>query len=105
LLFTFAIPYSPYTNDDDNNGSRPPTLNITFEFFNGIHVKKIGINSGWNVGINNTMVVDSIVMTTCMSPFSTFRLLIQCKKIPPSQTCIFANVVHAFLYKAISPSK
>ncbi len=42
LFFTFAIPYSPYTNDDDNNGSRPPTLNRTFEFSNGIHVKKHG---------------------------------------------------------------
>jgi hypothetical protein len=25
---------------------------------------------GWNARINDTMVVDSIVMTTCMSPFS-----------------------------------
>jgi hypothetical protein len=33
-------------------------------------VKKMGINSSWNVGINDTMVVDSIVMITCMSPFS-----------------------------------
>jgi len=36
----------------------------------------MGINLGWNAGINDTMVVDSIVMTTCMSPFSktSFRL-------------------------------
>jgi len=40
LFFTFAIPYSIFTNDDDNNGSRPPTLNITFKFYNGTHVKK-----------------------------------------------------------------
>jgi hypothetical protein len=39
LLFTFAIPYSSYINDDNNNGSRPLTLNKTFEFSNGIHVK------------------------------------------------------------------
>jgi hypothetical protein len=32
--------------------------------------KNMGTNSSWNVGINDTMVVDSIVMTTCMSPFS-----------------------------------
>jgi hypothetical protein len=29
-----------------------------------------GINLGWNAIIDDTMVVDSIVMTTCMSPFS-----------------------------------
>jgi hypothetical protein len=39
LLFTFVIPYSLYTNDD---GSRPPNLNRTFEFSNGILVKKHG---------------------------------------------------------------
>jgi hypothetical protein len=32
--------------------------------------KNIGTNLGWNVRSNDTMVVDSIVMTTCMSPFS-----------------------------------
>jgi hypothetical protein len=69
LLFTFVIPYSLYTNDNDNNGSRPPTLNKTFEFFNEIYVK-MGIKLGWNAWINDTMVVDSIVMITCMSPFS-----------------------------------
>jgi hypothetical protein len=47
LLFTFVIPYSLYTNDNDNNGSRPPTLNKTFEFFNEIYVK-MGIKLGWN---------------------------------------------------------
>jgi hypothetical protein len=40
LLFTFVIPYSFYTNDDDNNGGKPPTLNRTFEFSNEIHMKK-----------------------------------------------------------------
>jgi hypothetical protein len=30
----------------------------------------MGINLGWNARIDDTMVVDSIVMTTCMSPFS-----------------------------------
>jgi hypothetical protein len=32
--------------------------------------KNIIINLGWNAGIDNTMVVNSIMMTTCMSPFS-----------------------------------
>jgi hypothetical protein len=30
----------------------------------------MGTNSGWNAGIDDTMVVDSIVITTCISPFS-----------------------------------
>jgi hypothetical protein len=40
-FFTFDIPYSSYTNDDDNNGNKPLTMNRTFEFSNGIHVEKI----------------------------------------------------------------
>jgi hypothetical protein len=32
--------------------------------------KNMGTNLSWNVGIDDTMVVDSIVMTTYMSPFS-----------------------------------
>jgi len=89
LFFTFIIPYLPHTNDDDNNGRRPPILNETFEFSNGMHVKKHGNNLGWNVRIDDTMVVDSIVMTTCMSPFShLFQILTQCQTFPPSQTCI-----------------
>ncbi len=68
--------------------------------------KNMGINSSWNARIDDTMVVESIVMTTCMSPFSKPLLNFnQCQKFPPSKTCLSANVVHAFLYKAISPSK
>ncbi len=66
----------------------------------------MGINSGWNVRIDDTMVVDSIMMTSCMSPFAKpFLDFDSMQKYPPSQTCLFANVIHAFLYKAISPSK
>ncbi len=32
--------------------------------------KNMGTNSSWNARIDDTIVVDSIVMTTCMSPFS-----------------------------------
>jgi hypothetical protein len=42
LFLTFVIPYSPYTNDNDKNGSKPSTMNRTFEFFNRIHVEKHG---------------------------------------------------------------
>jgi hypothetical protein len=40
LFFIYVILYSLYTNDDDNNGNRPPTMNITFEFSYGTHVGK-----------------------------------------------------------------
>ncbi len=33
-------------------------------------MEKMGSNLGWNARIDDTMVVDSILMTTCMSPFS-----------------------------------
>jgi hypothetical protein len=42
LFFTFFVPYSLYTNDDDNNGRRPSIMNRTSKFSNGIHVKKHG---------------------------------------------------------------
>ncbi len=68
--------------------------------------KNMGINLGWNAGINDIMVVDSIIMTTCMSPFSKpfldFELM---QKFPPSQTCHFTNAILTSLYEAISPSK
>jgi hypothetical protein len=52
------------------------------------------------------MVVDSIVMTTYMSPFS--KPLLDFDSMPknsPPQTCFCTNVVHASLYEAIPPSK
>jgi hypothetical protein len=70
LFSTFVIFYSPYTNDDDNNDNKPLTLNIASKFSNGIHVDNMGTNLGWNVGMNDMMVINSIVMTTCMSIFS-----------------------------------
>jgi hypothetical protein len=32
--------------------------------------KNMGTNLGWNLGIDDTTVIDSIVMTISMSPFS-----------------------------------
>jgi len=69
IFFHFITPFSLYTNNDDNNSSRIPTLNKAFEFLYEICVKKIGTNLGWNPTINNTMVVDSNVMTTYMQSF------------------------------------
>ncbi len=67
--------------------------------------KDMGTNSSWNGRINDTMVVDSIIMTICMSPFSKpfldFDSMLQNS---PSQTCLSTNVVHTFLYEMISPS-
>ncbi len=34
--------YSLYNGDNDNNGSRAPTLNKTSKFSDGIHVEKHG---------------------------------------------------------------
>ncbi len=82
LSFTFIIPSSLYTNNDDKNGSKSSTLKRTFEFFYRIHVENIGINLDSKVMIDDKMVIDSIVMTTCMSPFSNhFKTLTQCQKI------------------------
>ncbi len=43
--------------------------------------KNMGIKSSWNARINDTMVVDLIVMTTCMSifskPFIDFRSMLK----------------------------
>ncbi len=69
LSFTFIIPFPPYTNNDDTNGSKVSTFKMTFEFSYGIHVENIRINSGSKAMIDNKMVIDSIVMTTCMSLF------------------------------------
>jgi len=69
--------------------------------------KNIRINLGWNSKINNTMVIDSKVMTTCMSsfskPLSDFGLMP--KQFTVTKTCPFANVVGAFVYGVISPLK
>ncbi len=66
----------------------------------------MGISLGWNVGIDDTVVVDSIVMTTCMShlskPLLDFNSM---SKFSNPQTCLSANVVHAYLYEVISSSK
>jgi len=70
LSFTFIIPSSLYTNNDNKNGNKASTLKRTFEFSYGIHVENIGINSGSKAMSDNKMVIYSIVMITCMSPFS-----------------------------------
>jgi hypothetical protein len=48
--------------------------------------KDMGINLSWNAQIDDTMVVESIVLTTCMSPFSKLVLDFDSmpKKFPPS---------------------
>jgi hypothetical protein len=51
------------------------------------------------------MVIDSIVMITCMSPSKPLLDFDSMQKFPPSQTCLSTNVVHAYLDEAISPSK
>jgi len=62
----------------------------------------MGTNSSSKTMMGDTMVIDSIVMTTCMSPFSNPLLdFDSMQKFPPPQTCLFANTVHAYLYEVI----
>jgi hypothetical protein len=92
LSFTFIIPSSFYTNNDDNNGSKSSTLKMIFEFSYRIHVENIGINLGSKVMIDDKMVIDWIVITTCMSPFSNpFWTLTQCRNFWLSQTWFFCK--------------
>jgi hypothetical protein len=53
------------------------------------------------------MVIDSKVMTICMLPFSKPLLDFGSipKKVIITKTCPFANVVDAFVYEVLSPSK
>jgi hypothetical protein len=59
--------------------------------------KKIAINV--ESKIDDTMVTNSTIMTTCMLHFSTLLLdFYYMPKISPLHTCLFVNVAHAFLY-------
>ncbi len=106
LFFTFVIPYSPYNNDDDNNDSKPPTLISFLNFLMEPMWKNMGTSSGWNAKIDDIMVIDSIVMTTCMSPFS--KPFLDFDSMPNFSTFTYmflCNATHIFLYEVISPSK
>jgi hypothetical protein len=46
--------------------------------------KNMGTNSGWNARIDDTMIIDLIVMTTCMSPF--LKLLLDFDSMPKKFT-------------------
>jgi hypothetical protein len=62
--------------------------------------KNIRTYSSWNPKIDSLMVIDLIVMTTCISPFSIFlSILIQCQSFQSSQTCAFANLHMHFYMK------
>jgi hypothetical protein len=76
------------------------------QFPNGICVKKIGTNLGWKFGVDEIMVVNSIVMTICMSHLSEpLLILIQYQRFSTFTIYAFAKVVHAFLCEMISFSK
>jgi hypothetical protein len=53
--------------------------------------KNMGINLGWNARIDDTMVIDSIIMTTCMSYF--LKPLLNFDLMPKK----FTLTKHAFL--------
>jgi hypothetical protein len=62
--------------------------------------KNMGTNLGWNVGIDDTMVIDSNVMTTCISPFS--KPLLDFHSMPKSST--FTNMLSCKFVVKISLS-
>ncbi len=84
LLFTLTNFSSHYTNGNANNVNRDQILDKPLEFPNGIHVENMKTNLGWKVEINDTMIVNSIVMTTCMSLFS--RPLLHFNSMPKFST-------------------
>jgi hypothetical protein len=74
LFFTFDIPISPYINNDT---TIIVDLQLWKEFLNyqmESILKNIKIDSNLKTMIENTMVVNSIVMTICMSYISNHVL-------------------------------
>jgi hypothetical protein len=61
--------------------------------------KNMGTNLGWNVGIDDTMIVDSIVMTTCMSPFS--KPLLDFDSMPKNFTLTNMSFCKCYSYISI----
>jgi hypothetical protein len=70
LIFTFVIPSSLYTNNDERNSSNVSTLKRISNFCIGIHVENMGTNLNSKAVISDTMAINSIIMIACMSPFS-----------------------------------
>jgi hypothetical protein len=63
LFLTLVVLYSLHIYNNDCNASKIPILDIICEFFDGT-------NSSWKLKIDNTMVVDSTIVTMCMSHLS-----------------------------------
>ncbi len=73
------------------------TLDKTYEIWNSCEKTKLQLML--ESRIDDTIVTNSTIMTTCMLPFSTLLLdFYYMPKISPSHICFFVNVVHAFLY-------
>jgi hypothetical protein len=69
LFFTFSTPY-PFT--PMMMTSMVIDLQLWIKLLNSLMesmCKNMGINSCWNARIDDTMVIDSIIMTTCVSYF------------------------------------
>jgi hypothetical protein len=74
LIFAFVFPSSFYINNDDNNNTKTLILKRPSKFFNGIHAQKYETKSSSKIVIIDTMIDNSIIMTTCMSSFSNLFL-------------------------------
>jgi len=73
------------------------TLNKTYEQWNSCEKTKLQLML--ESRIDDTMVTNSTIMTTCMLSFSSLLLdFYYMPKISPSHACLFVNVAHDFLY-------
>lgn len=72
------------------------TLDKTYEKWNSCEKN---LQLMLELGIDDTMVTNSTIMTTCMLHFSTLLLdFYYMPKSSPLHTCLFVNVAHVFLY-------
>jgi hypothetical protein len=73
---------------------------LCFGVVNGIHVKKHGNQS--KVMIGDIIIINSTIMTTCMSPFSNpFLDFDSMLKFLTLINMPFVSIAHAYLYEVI----
>ncbi len=76
-------------------------LNFVMEFAG----MNIGTNLRWKFGIDEIMSIQLWWQCACHISQNPFWFWFNTKDFPPSHTCLFAKVVHAFLCEVISFSK
>ncbi len=97
MFFTLVISSYFHTSNSGYNDNWSSILERISQFPNGICVKKIGTNLGWKFGVDEIMVVNSIVMTICMSHLSEpLLILIQYQRF--STFTIYAFLQKLFMH-------